>query len=103
VSDMTAMSEFQALVTAIGEYTVDALGRENLTGMQVTLNPREMAAFMSIALEDRSDAAQKAAISELFEIERVYSDEVVLTYVFVDEVSEPADSALESVPQFSLV
>ncbi|HEY4212096.1 MAG TPA: hypothetical protein VGM84_11485 [Steroidobacteraceae bacterium] len=97
---MTALDEFQALTTAIGEYSVDTLGREKLSGLQVILNPRELSAFVSIALRDRSDEAQRAAISEMFDVERVYADEISLSYVFVDEIEKTAD-AHSSVPQYS--
>lgn len=97
---MAGLDEFQALTTSIGEYTVDTLGRENLAGLQVWLNPREGSAFMSIALQDSSDIAQRRAIAELFDIERCYSDDVALTYVFVSEISESTDAMAEA-PQYS--
>jgi hypothetical protein len=97
---MTAMNEFQALTTAIGEYSVSSLGKENLTGLQVILNPRELSGFVSIALRDRSDQALRAAIVEMFEVERVYSDEVAISFVFVDQIDETL-AASASVPQYS--
>jgi len=97
---MTAMNEFQALTTAIGEYTVDLLGKEKLNGLQVILNPRELSGFVSIALRDRSDEAQRAAIVEMFDVERVYADEVAISFVFVDQIDVTADETA-SVPQYS--
>ena len=97
---MTVMDEFRALTYAIGDFTVDALGKENLTGLQVVTDPRELSAFISIALKDQSDVAQRRAIAVMFEVEEMYFDEVALTYVFVDHIHDSIH-ATSSVPQYS--
>ncbi|WP_426624333.1 hypothetical protein ACPPVW_17490 [Leifsonia sp. McL0607] len=88
---MPGLDEFAALTRAIGEYTVEALGKENLSALQVVAHPREFSAFVEIALEDRSDAAQRRAIEVMFEVEQVYWDEIALTYVFVDQIEDTDD------------
>jgi hypothetical protein len=96
------MDELQALTTSIGEYTLDVLGRENLTGLQVTLDKRDRGAFMLIALADGSDEEQRRVIAEMFEVEKVFVDEAVLTYLFVDEIMSGA-TVDASTPQYSYV
>lgn len=100
VSSMTALDEFTALTHAIGEYSVEALGKESLTGLQVLTNPRELSAFITIALEDQSNAEQRRAIAVMFEVEEMYSDEIALTYVFVDHIGETVN-ATSSIPLYS--
>lgn len=85
------MNEFAALTHAIGEYTVEALGKDNLNALQVVANERELSAFIEIALNDPSDVAQRAAIATMIEVEEMYSGEIVLTYVFVDEIGDLED------------
>jgi hypothetical protein len=97
---MTALNEFEALTHSIGEYSVDTLGKDNLSGLQVVVNPRETSGFVTIALRDQSDEAQREAIAEMFEVERTYADEVSLTFVFVDSI-DATMAATASVPQYS--
>jgi hypothetical protein len=97
---MGGLNEFQALAHAIGEYTVDALGKENLAGLEVVANPRESSALVSIALKDQSNDAQRRAIVIMLEVEQLYWDEIALTYVFVDRIRGTADT-ISAVPQYS--
>ncbi|SEH97215.1 hypothetical protein SAMN04515692_10874 [Leifsonia sp. CL147] len=97
---MTGLSEFEALTHAIGEYTVDTLGKENLEGLQVIANPRESTALVTIALKDQSNDAQRQAIATMFDIELLYADEMGLTYVFVDHIRDTIDATL-SATQYS--
>jgi hypothetical protein len=98
---MTNMDDLQVLTTSIGEYTVDTLGRENLRGLQVTMDRRNLVGHIAIALQDNTDMQQKSAIKDLLEIEQMYFDEAVLSFSFVEEID--ADSvATSSVPQYSL-
>ena len=96
---MSDRDEVQVLVTAVGEYTLSTLGRENLSGLQVTLDPRDMSCHVTVALRDNSDGAQKQAISDLLEVEEVYFDELVLAFSLVDALSEELPRA--EIPHYS--
>lgn len=98
---MTQMDDAQALVTSIGEFTLDALGRERLNGMWVTLDPRTSRGDVLIALADNSDAEQKAVLLELFDVEAVYLDEAVLTFRFVDGPDAVASDAHQATPIYA--
>lgn len=93
---MTATDEQRALTASIGEFTLDLLGREKISGLRVTFDPRERSAFMTIVLRDDSDESQRRVIGELFEVERVFAEDAVLTYVFVDHIEkDPAEASSE--------
>jgi len=96
---MGAVDEFVTLVRAVGEYTVGTLGKENLTGLRVDADRRESSAFITIALADPSNAAQRSAIETMFEVEALYADEISLTYIFVDRLDEAV--AVSSALQYS--
>lgn len=97
---MSGLDEFQALTTSIGEYSLDTIGRDHLRALRVTLDTRTMNADLVIVLEENSDEEQVATLRELFEVERVFADEAVLSYQFAEALDdEMADRA--SVPLFS--
>jgi hypothetical protein len=94
------MDDLQVLTTSIGEFTVDVLGRDALRDLQVTLDVRSLDCHIAIALEDNSERQQRAVIKELLDIERMYFDEVVLSFSFVESIErDPAE--LSAVPQYS--
>jgi hypothetical protein len=97
---MGGLTEFEALTHAVGEYTVEALGKENLEGLQVIANAREASALVTIALKDQSNDAQRRAIATMFDVEHLYADELTLTYVFVEHIRDTID-ATASAAQFS--
>ncbi|MEV8269169.1 hypothetical protein AB0P19_02405 [Microbacterium oleivorans] len=99
--DMTQMDEAQALVTSIGEFTLDALGRDRLNGLWVSLDPRTARGDVVVALADNSDAEQKAVLLELFDVEAVYMDEVVLTFRFVDGPDAIESDARQTTPIYA--
>ncbi|WP_314148439.1 hypothetical protein [uncultured Leifsonia sp.] len=97
---MTGVNDLQALTTSIGEFTVDALGRESIAGLQVVMEAVDHLGHISIALKDNSDAEQKRVLRELFEIERMYYDDAALAFEFVDAV-DPDLPAKSNVPVYS--
>lgn len=86
------MDDLQILTQSIGEYAVDTVGRENIRGLQVVMNPVDQTAQIAVVLADDSDESQKAALRALFDVEAVYLDEAVLSFAFVDDL-EQADAA----------
>lgn len=67
------------------------------------MDPRTMQAQMLIALADNSDDAQKTALRDVFEVENVFADEVVLSYRFVDNLDDlELELAPDRVPLYSL-
>lgn len=98
---MSGLDEFQALTTSIGEYSLDTIGRENLRGLRVTLDPRSLNAEMVLVLTENSDMLQKSVLRDLFEIERVFADDAVLSYQFAEALDDDNAEALTSVPLFS--
>ena len=80
------MDDFSILTQSIGEYAVSVLGPENLRGLQVLMNPRDLTGHISIVLEDESDESQKQILRSLFDVERVFFDEAVLSFSFVREI-----------------
>lgn len=99
---MGPLDDLQALTQSIGEYAVGVIGRENLSGLQVTVDRRNMSAQISVHLADNTDEAQLAVIVDLFDVERMFADEVVVSYSFVEEIDVAAETR-ESVRQYSVV
>lgn len=97
---MSDHDEFNVLVTAVGEYTLSALGRDNLRGLRVTLDHHEMSCHVTIALENNSDANQKHAIQQMFDVEQIYFDELVMSFSLVESLDD-VEAPRESVPQYS--
>ena len=100
MSDMTGYDELQALTISIGEHSLNAIGRDNLRAMDVLLDPRTHNATMTIVLRANDDESQTDAIRELFEVERLFADEAVLSYVFA-EALDNEKASLNAMPQFS--
>lgn len=99
---MTGMDELEALAQSIGEHTIEAIGREAFSGIQVTVDRRNMSAQISILLADDSDDEQLRVIRQLFDVEQIFVDEVVISYSFVSAIAEPVEQR-ETIRQFSLV
>jgi hypothetical protein len=96
------LDELQALTQSIGEYAISVIGRENLSGIQVTVDRRNMSAQLSVRLAENSDETQLGVIMALFDVERMYADEVVVSYSFVEEI-DVSEETRESVRQYSVV
>lgn len=95
---MVDIGELQALTHSIGEHALMALGVENVTGMQATLNPTDLVCILQIALRANSDQSQLDAIAALGDVEDLFFNEAVISFQFVDEImksSEPAMSPLQ--------
>ena len=95
------MDASEALTTAIGEFCVDTVGQDKLTGLEVTFDPRESSAFITMSLRDNSDAAQREAINHMFEVERVFNDDASLTYIFVRHIEAETEEAQTRALRFS--
>ncbi len=100
MSNMTAFDELQALTISIGEQSLNAIGRDNLRALEVQLDPRTYHATMTIVLRSNDDRAQTDALHELFEVENLFADEAVLSYVFAERLDRERATA-EFMPQFS--
>ncbi|WP_243063167.1 hypothetical protein [Humibacter sp. RRB41] len=85
---MSDVNDLQALTTSIGEYTLDTLGKETVTGLQVSMDGVDHNGRITVALKDNSDAEQKRVLRELFEIEQMYFDEAALSFDFVQDIDE---------------
>ncbi|ODA89813.1 hypothetical protein ATY41_03980 [Leifsonia xyli subsp. xyli] len=96
---MAGVNELQLLTTSIGEFAVDAIGRETINGLQVVMEAVDRLGHVSIALKDNSDAEQKRVLRELFDIERMYYDEAALAFQFIHEL-EPDIAAKANVPVY---
>lgn len=101
VAFMTELGTADALVTSIGEFTVDTIGKDHLLGIWVTIDPRTHRGDMLIALSDNSDEAQKAAIRDILEVEDVFADDAVLNFRFVASPDELGAETPESAPIYA--
>jgi hypothetical protein len=77
---MQEMDEAQALVTSIGEFTLETLGKENISQLSVTVDGTDC--DLAVVLRDNSDQAQEEALRKIFEVEQVYFDDVVMNIDF---------------------
>jgi hypothetical protein len=97
---MSGLDEIQALTTSIGEFSLDTIGKSKLRGLRVTLDPRSLNAEMVIVLKKNTDSQQKSVLRSLFEVERVFADDAVLSYHFADDLVDD-EATLGMVPLFS--
>ncbi|MFJ2535845.1 hypothetical protein [Microbacterium maritypicum] len=97
---MTGYDELQALTISIGEHSLTAIGREKLRALEVQLDPRTNHATMTIVLRANDDESQTDALRELFDVEHLFADEVVLSYVFAETLDNEKSSTV-TMPQFS--
>lgn len=100
MSVMTGYDELQALTISIGEHSLNAIGRDNLQALEVQLDPRTSHATMTIVLRSNDDVAQTDALRQLFDVENLFADEAVLSYVFAERLDHER-AAADFMPQFS--
>lgn len=90
---MTDLSEFRVLAESIGTMTVAEVGRESIKAIGVRVDPSDMTAHITLVPRDTSDAEQKRMIRGMFEVEKVFQDEITLTYVFADALVQTASNS----------
>lgn len=88
---MTDTEATRVLVTSIGENAVDLIGRENLVGLQVYLDPVDESAEVTVSLRDNSEEAQREAIIALLDVEELFYDEATISFHFVDDLGAKGD------------
>lgn len=91
---MVDVGELQALTRSIGEHSLNAIGQENLSGMQATLDARTLVCTLQLALRSNSSRSQLDAISALGEVEELFFDDAVLAFQFVEKIETGAERQL---------
>lgn len=95
------MDDFEALISSLGEHSVDYIGKDNLRQLAVFGDPGNLSARIEICLEENSWAEQTRAIDRMLELRRMFLDEISIDYAFLNEDS--CSSTVAERSDYSLV
>ncbi|GAA2180259.1 hypothetical protein GCM10009785_10360 [Brooklawnia cerclae] len=99
------MDADQALVSSIGENAVNAIGRDVLNGLSVTLDPNSGSVIFDITLHNPDRAMRHRAIARV--MDRVYpifeDDDVSFSFLFSDHVDKNGASAEQGAYAYAYV
>jgi hypothetical protein len=98
---MSDFPEFQALAQSIGEMTKDTIGEDDLQALQVFVDVRDRVAHVRLALRRPDDDVQKRVLRELFDIEKVYLEDVAMAFDFVGPAEFENEAELSNASVYS--
>jgi hypothetical protein len=90
---MSDLIEFQALAESIGSMALAEIGRESVKTLEVVVDPVDFSAHVTIVPREGSNVEQRRMIEAMFEVEKIFSDEVTITYIFADALLRSKSSS----------